>query len=141
MKQLYKLSVIIFLSLSFFSCVADEEEISTQDLLFGKWKTTSYTENGITPNDFTNCDYERTVEFSDNEITFVDFMLDDTNTDCIIDETYNFDYELINDSLFKITRPNGIVLENEILALSSTELKIKAMVNDVAEETTFERIY
>ncbi len=142
-QQLYKISLIIIVIFSFSSCTLDEEEISTKDLLLGKWQTTSYTENDIVPSNFSRCDLSRTMEFFDNnDITFIDYVLEgDTESDCVFDETYTFKYEIINDNSFTITRPNGLVINVEIVELTTSTLEVKSIFNDSStiKRETFER--
>ena len=131
-QQLYKILILITIIFSFSSCLLeDEDEISSQDLLLGKWQTIAYTENNIVPNDFTRCDLSRTMEFFDNNITFIEYILEsDTESNCVFDETYTFQYEIVNDNTFKIIRTNGQEINVEILELTTSILKVKAIYNN-----------
>ena len=94
MKQLYKISLLLIL-ISLISCVdKDEEVISTQDLLLGRWKTIQMkVDNQI--QSLTTCDYQGTMEFTSTEIIFTDYLFDDATDSCMLDEEYSFPYTFV----------------------------------------------
>ena len=103
MKQLHKITFLIFINLLLFSCVDSEKDaISIQDLLLGKWQTTVYTENGIIPNNLNDCDLLRTMEFKNDVINYVEYKLDE-ESNCVFDKIDSYSYQITgSDSFDKI---------------------------------------
>lgn len=141
MKQLYKISLLLIL-ISLISCVdKDEEVISTQDLLLGRWKTIQMkVNNQIQSLDI--CDYQGTMEFTSTNIVFTDYLYDETADGCILDEEYSFPYTFVEDNIFKVYRSGGLIVSTEIIDLNTNTLILRSLVNNatVIKEATYKRI-
>ncbi len=84
MRTIIKLLSVVFL-ITLFSCSGDDDGNSTSgDLIIGKWKQISETENG-TPQELTSCDLLEMTEFKTNG-EFIAEDRDLVNGECVLDD-------------------------------------------------------
>ena len=139
-QQLYKLSLLLLL-FSLISCIdKDEEVISTQDLLLGKWKITDQKVNNQIQS-LTTCEYQETLEITATEIIFTDFLFDDATTNCILNNESSYPFTFIEDNKFKIYQ-NENLINIEIIDLNTDTLMLKYLIDNesIVEETTYKRV-
>jgi hypothetical protein len=124
------------------SCIdEDEEVISTQDLLFGTWKTIEMKVNGQLET-LTPCELKGTMEFTANNVIFTDYFYDDDTSSCVFEEEYSFPYTFVEDNKFKLYRSADLIIDTEIIELNTTTLVLKSFVNGgtVEKQGTYKRI-
>lgn len=107
-----KFSLIIFFIFSVLSScnVSIEEELSTQDLLIGKWQMTDYKINGSLPTDYTTCYLENTIEYNKTELTFEKFDEAENEDICVVIERETYSYTVVDD-LIKFNNFNIEIIE------------------------------
>ena len=141
MKQLYKTVILLTVLISLFSCVEkDEDVISTQDLLFGKWKTVEMKVNG-TSQSLTQCELVATLEFTVTDVIYTKYNYNEISSSCELDEELTVPYTFIDDYKFRVSGENGYI-NTEIIELNTETLILKALVNNgtVIKESTYSRI-
>jgi len=140
MKQLYKIITFTFLSILLFSCINEDEDVlSTQDLLIGKWEILEMKIDGEVEV-LTTCELMGIMEFSTTEVSFTDYEYDDETSSCIFEEEFSFPYSFVDDNEIKVDRGDSLIIDTEIIELNSTTLILKSFVNGGAVEKTYKRI-
>ncbi len=121
--------------LSLNSCfLSDEDVISTEDLLLGKWKISTYKENGTTPDTFNSCDLSTTIEFTTTEMLTDEFINENDTNNCILNNSYSYSYFVENNEI----KANDIVIK--IINLTTTTLELAVIENNITINKTYEKL-
>lgn len=122
-----------------FSCdIADEDAISTQDLLLGKWQLETFSLNGIQVDN--ECKLNGSTEFNKKELV-VHYFSEDSLSNCE-EELITSDYTIEGD-IIKTSIPSSLgTIENiTILDISMTDLKTKYIVTFNGAEVEIKEKY